>query len=145
MAVYGLQTEFMNKVLSEYFGLETPSSVQKEIYIGLGLTQLGADVNMETFNEVFGGKPLGNYQRARVIFGQAVNGKIQNLNEIAFNIASEDWTDGTYSIEMLGIFDSIEANATPLIVIPLSKSISVIKGETVMLAKNSISLQLTDI
>ena len=34
MAVYGLQVDFMNKLLREYFGLESPTLRENEIYVG---------------------------------------------------------------------------------------------------------------
>lgn len=150
MAIYGLQTEFMNKLLSEYFGLISPDLTEKEIYIGLGLTQTGAQVNTSDFSEVFGGRPLGNYKRARVIFGKADNNVISNVNEIVFNTASENWTDATTKIEMIGVFDtlSFEKNkelVKPLVVLRLPTFETILKGETIVLAPGAINLSLTDI
>ena len=146
MAVYGLQIDFMNKLLMEYFGGK-PDLSQKELFIGLGLTQIGARVNTDDFDEVFGGRPLGNYQRARVIFGKAADGYILNANEIVFNTASEDWTDSNAQryVEMIGIFNTMEyENIKPLIVLRLPKSEEVLKGETCVFGTGTIQLSLSD-
>ena len=91
MAIYGLQTNYMNTILKTYFGLEKPTLKSKCVYVGLGLAQEGALINTECFTEVFDGKPLGNYRRARAVFGEAVDGIISNLNEISFNTASDKY------------------------------------------------------
>lgn len=150
MAIYGLQTNYMNTLLKRYFGLDKPVESNKNIYVGLGLEQEGATVNIECFNEVFDGKPLGNYRRARAVFGDAVNGVIHNLNEISFTTASEDWTEDKKLINMVGIFDTIEYEdengdpVEPLIVLKLPDSITVKKGETIFLTAGSLNLTLTD-
>jgi len=146
MAKFGLQTIYLNDILTRYFGNGKPNTNYNELYVGLGLTQEGSDVNMETFNEVFAGQPLGNYQRARVIFGKSNDGVITNSNEIVFTTASEDWTDATHKIEMIGIFNTQDyENVTPLVVLPLPKYESIIKGETIVLAPDTIQLSLTDL
>lgn len=151
MAKYGLQTDFANLLMSQYFCGNLPQLREKEIFIGLGLTQQGAAVNIEGFNEVFGGKPYGNYRRARAIFGKAVNCVIKNDNEIIFSTASEDWTDSNNYVEMLGIFDTLDFEdekhnlIKPLIVLHLPNILTVIKGETLALAPNTLQLSLTDI
>lgn len=152
MAVFGLQVDFMNSLLNQYFGFTEPNSIEKEIYIGLGLTQLGASINIESFDEVFSGRPLGNYKRARCIFGRAENEVIKNIEEVVFTTASEDWTDGTHKIEMLGIFDTLDYEneetgelIKPLIVLSLPRSETVLKGETIVLAPEAIQLSLSDI
>jgi len=145
MAIYGLQTDFMNKLLKEYFCGEVPNLEQKELFLGLGLTQIGARANTEDFDEVFGGRPLGNYQRARIIFGKAVDGNISNISEVVFNTASEDWTEANKYIEMIGIFDTMDyENSKPLIVLRLPKSETVLKGETCIFNPETIQLCLTD-
>jgi len=144
MAIYGLQIDFMNKLLKEYFG-GTPDLTQKELFLGLGLTQVGAKVNTDDFDEVFGGRPLGNYQRARIIFGKAKDGYITNANEVVFNTASEDWTDSEKSVEMIGIFDTMNyENVKPLIVLRMPESESVLKGETCVFSVGSVTLSLSD-
>lgn len=150
MAIYGLQTDFMNKILSEYFGISAPDVTEKEIYIGLGLTQQGSHINTEDFTEVFDGRPFGNYKRARAVFGKANNKQITNINEIVFNTASEDWTTSTTNVIMLGLFDTLnyeEGNkqVKPLVVLKLPTSEVVLKGETVVLFPGAIKLNLTDI
>lgn len=146
MAKYGLQTSFLNEILRRYFGNDVPNTNPNELYVGLGMTQTGADINMETFNELFDGQPLCNYQRARVIFGTPEDGVIKNEDEVCFNTASEDWTASTSKIEMLGIFNSADFDVKePLVVISLPKPEEVYKGETILLAKGVIQLSLTDI
>ena len=145
MAIYGLQIDFMNKLLKDYFGGELPDLERKELFLGLGLTQIGARANTEDFDEVFSGRPLGNYQRSRIIFGRAVDGYMTNASEVVFNTASEDWTEAGKFIEMVGIFDTLEyENVKPLIVLRLPRSESVLKGETCIFAPNTIQLSLTD-
>ena len=145
MAIYGLQIDFMNKLLKDYFGGELPDLERKELFLVLGLTQIGARANTEDFDEVFGGRPLGNYQRSRIIFGRAVDGYMTNASEVVFNTASEDWTEAGKYIEMVGIFDTLEyENVKPLIVLRLPRSESVLKGETCIFGPNTIQLSLTD-
>ena len=151
MAVFGLQVDFTNDLLKQYFGMKRPNIIAKQIYIGLGLTQEGAQQNLEDFNEVFSGKPLGNYTRARVIFGKAHNNQISNISEVAFQTASEDWTTPKCLVEMLGLFDTMEYMDAetkqlikPLIVLPLETPITIQKAETLILAKDAITLHLTD-
>lgn len=152
MATYGLQTNFMNKLLKEYFGLESPDISQKEIYIGLGLSQQGAHTNTDDFTEVFSGRPLGNYKRARAIFGKAEDCVIFNVNEVYFPTASEDWTDNKFKVDMIGVFDTLDYEdpltkelVKPLIVLRLPRSETVLKGETIILAPEAIQLSLTDL
>lgn len=151
MAKYGLQVDFMNKLLREYFGFEVPNFTQREIYVGLGLTQFGATVNMDDFDEVFGGRPLGNYKRARAIFNRALDNVIQNENEIVFSTATEDWTDASRKIEMLGIFDTLDYEdenhnlIKPLVVLRMPRFETALKGETIILSPGAIELSLSDI
>ena len=150
MAVYGLQKNFINKILSEYFGLDIPDLASKELYAGLGLNQTGALINIPDFSEVFDGKPYGNYKRARVIFGKADNKQISNSNEIMFDTATEDWTLAGQTIDMIGIFDTVlyvdeDMNKIqPIVVLPLVQSETVVKGETLLLSKGALVLNLTD-
>lgn len=145
MAIYGLQIDFMNKLLKDYFGGELPDLEQKELFLGLGLTQIGARANTDDFDEVFNGRPLGNYQRSRVIFNRAVDGYMSNASEVVFNTASEDWTEAGKYIEMIGIFDTLDyENSKPLVVLRLPKSETVLRGETCIFGPNTIQLSLTD-
>lgn len=150
MAIYGLQIDCMNKILSEYFGLANPIINENELYLGLGLTQFGAQVNTDDFTEVFGGRPLGNYKRARIIFGKANEGSIYNENEILFNTPSEDWTDSTKLIEMVGIFNTLDYEddnknlIKPMVVLRLPNPETALRGETLTLAPQAIRLSLTD-
>lgn len=145
MAIYGLQVDFMNKLLKDYFGGDLPDLIQKELFLGLGLTQIGARATIDEFDEVFGGRPLGNYQRARIIFNKAADCYISNVSEVVFNTASEDWTEAEKYIEMVGIFDTQEyENSKPLVVLRLPKSETVLKGETCIFGPNTIQLSLSD-
>lgn len=150
MAIYGLQTNYMNTILKTYFGLEKPTLKSKYVYVGLGLEQEGALINTECFTEVFDGKPLGNYRRARAVFGEAVDGIISNLNEISFNTAGEDWTPDQKSVTMVGIFDTLDYQdengnmIEPLIVLKLPDIVTIKAGETIFLAEGSLNLTLTD-
>lgn len=152
MAIYGLQIEYMNKILKQYFGLNNPEYIDKELFLGLGLTQHGAMINLPDFSEVFGGRPLGNYRRARIIFSCAEDGRLHNINEIVFNTAQEDWTESNEKIEMVGIFDTIEYENTetkeivkPIAVFRLARFESVLKGETVIFEPGTIELSLSDL
>lgn len=150
MAIYGLQVDFTNKILSEYFGLNTPDLNEKIIFVGLGLNQEAAHANTEDFTEVFDGRPLGNYNRARVVFGNVENNVIYNINEIIFNTASEDWTINGKSIEMIGLFNTQAYTdesqvIKPLVVLRLPENLTVLKGETIILEPGAIQLSLTDI
>lgn len=150
MAIYGLQTNYMNKILKTYFGSEKPILESKYVYVGLGLAQEGALINTECFTEVFDGKPLGNYRRARAVFGEAVNGVISNLNEISFNTAGEDWTPAQKPVVMVGIFDTLDYQdkdgnmIEPLIVLKLPDEVTIKTGETIFLTAGSLNLTLTD-
>ena len=73
MAIFGLQTDFMNDTLKQYFGLKDINQEKKDIFVGLGLQQEGSNVNIESFDELFFGEPLYGYSRARVVFGIPVD------------------------------------------------------------------------
>lgn len=151
MAIYGIQTSLKDMILSQYFGRTLIDTTDNELYVGLGLTPHGASVNLEDFTEVFEGRPLGNYRRARVIFGAAINAQSANVNEIAFPTATELWTTNNDNVEMIGIFntldyvDSNEDLIKPLVVLPLQTKIQIDRGQTLILRENSIILRLTEI
>ena len=152
MAVYGLQSKIKEKILSEYFGISEygPDIQQKYIYLGLGLTQNGSDVNVESFNELYDGETYDGYCRTRCIFGTASNGKISNVSDIAFPTAEANWTNGNETISMLGIFDTLEVKdeagkqIMPLAILKLPKAYSISAGETLIFSANTIALNLTD-
>ena len=155
MAIFGLQSPFMNQILREYFGIIQPNIETKEMFLGLGLTQHGADINLESFREVNNGRPWGGYKRARIVFGKAANEVISNVNEIVFSVATENWTVGNDRIEMLGIFNTqeyeIEDSGTkkaelvrPLIVLRLPRFETLLKTETIVLKPNAVQLSLRD-
>ena len=67
--------------------------------------QEGSNVNIESFDEVFTGRPLAGYERARAVFGTPENGLIVNANDVVFPSAIEDWAV-VKPVTMLGIFDT---------------------------------------
>lgn len=151
MALFGLQPDFNNALLSDYFCGKNVSTEPKEIYIGLGLEQQGAQVNTEDFTEVFAGRPLGNYSRERVIFGKAVDGAITNLNDVIFSTASEDWSTPNAKISMIGIFDTMDYEKAdtkelikPLVVFALPSEVTALRGETIILRAGTITLAFTN-
>lgn len=151
MAIYGLQEDFVNRLLNKYFGRESIDLTKKTLYVGLGVTQQGALVNLPDFSEVFGGRNIGNYKRAEVIFGTAEDCRISNISEIMFDPAEEDWTGANEKIERIGIFDTVDYEDSetkelikPLVILRLATPGSVLRGESVMFAANSIELSLTD-
>jgi len=150
MAFYGLQTDFMNVLLRQYFGLETPKFEKKDIFVGLGLQQEGSNVNIESFDEVFAGRPLAGYERARAVFGTPEQGTIFNVSDVVFPSAVEAWAV-TKPVTMIGLFDTPayedeQSNPIkPLIVLALPQPVTVGKGEVVMLAKGVLRLNLSDL
>lgn len=150
MAFYGLQTDFMNTLLRQYFGLTPLTFEKKDIFVGLGFEQEGSNVNLESFDEVFVGRPLAGYERARVVFGLPENGTICNASDVVFQSAVEDWAI-TKPITMIGLFDTLAYEdeqknlIKPLVVLALPQGVTVAKGEVVMLAKGVIRLGLSDI
>lgn len=151
MAVYGLQTEFLNKVLTEYFGVRKPDiKPLNQIYVGLGLEQQGSNINTEDFNELFDGKPIGNYKRARVVFGEASEGVAVNHSDVVFSTASEDWTTDL-KISMIGLFENPYADSEssekekPLVVLKLPQKETILAGETLILAAEAVRLALSDL
>lgn len=150
MAFYGLQTDFMNVLLRQYFGLDVPNFEKKDIFVGLGLQQEGSNVNIESFDEVFAGRPLAGYERARAVFGIPEDGVIFNVSDVVFPSAVEAWAT-TKPITMLGLFDTPEYedeqgnSIKPLIVLALPQPVTVNKGEVVVLPKGVVRLGLSDI
>lgn len=149
--IFGLQLDFINRLMRENF------TNDKELYLGLGLSQVGAQATMSDFNEpddLYGDET--GYARSRIIFGNPVNGICRNENEIVFPTAEEDWTrDGT-TITAVGIFKRYPASETPesgaqtqdtwelLCVLPFVPQETVLKGETAILNPNAIRLQITN-
>lgn len=152
MAVYGLQTKMKEKILKEYFGINEkgPDIEQKCIYIGLGLTQIGAETNIESFNELFDGENYDGYCRARCIFGDASNCKIANVSDTTFQTAEEDWTTGEQTVSMIGLYDTLDVEdeagkkILPVAVLKLPSALKIHRGETLVFYANSIVLNLTD-
>ena len=112
--------------------------------------QEGSNVNIESFDEVFTGRPLAGYERARAVFGTPENGLIVNANDVVFPSAIEDWAV-VKPVTMLGIFDTQEYEDAdknlikPLIVLALPQPVTIAKGEVVMLPKGVVRLGLSDI
>lgn len=151
MAMYGLQTWFIDTILNNYFCGKVLDFTDREVYIGLGLEQKGGQNTTQDFSEVFDGRPLGNYCRERIIFGKAEDGRMTNLNDVIFATASEDWTSATSKISMIGLFDRLDYQDTettelvkPMVVLPLSEASTALKGETIVLTAGIITLALTD-
>ena len=152
MAIYGLQSATKEKILSDYFGInpEGPSIEQNFIYLGLGLTQIGSQVNIETFDELYNGNNYDGYSRARCIFGAATNGKISNVSDLAFPTAEADWTTDKNTVSMIGIFNTLDiideqGNViAPLAVLKLPKEYTISAGETLIFRANSIVLNLNN-
>ena len=152
MAVYGLQSHIKEKLLNEYFGITPggPDIEQKYIYLGLGITQVGSQVNVETFDELYDGETYDGYCRTRCIFGTASNGKISNVGDLAFPTAEAPWTTGTTTISMIGIFDTLEVKdgegnkILPIAVLKLPKEFTIAAGETLIFRANTITLNLAN-
>ena len=148
MAKFGLQIDFINDILSNYFGLGKPNTEAKTLYIGLGYTQNGASMNTEDFSEIEESSIQGNYARARTVFGSAVNNTIRNTADITFPTASADWTSEKQRVSMLGIFDTQEVKdiegkyIKPLVVLHLPREEMILSGETVIFKENSVCLKL---
>ena len=150
MAIYGLQTNFMDTLLKQYFGLEDINTERKDIFVGLGLQQEGANVNIESFDELFFGEPLYGYARARIVFGTPVDGTIANIGDVVFPGAIDNWTS-VKDVSMMGLFDTPDAKdlegnlIKPLAVLCLPQPISIVKGDTIVLSAGVVRLGLSDI
>lgn len=148
MAKFGLQTDFINNILINYFGLGKPNTEANTLYVGLGYTQESATINTDTFSEINESLINGNYSRARIVFGSAANNMIQNITDVTFPTASADWTFEKQQVSMLGIFDTKEVKdlkgeyTKPLVVLHLPREEMILSGETVIFKENSICLKL---
>lgn len=155
--MYGLQLDFINKVLDSYFGSTLPNKTKKSIWLGFGLKLQGATENIDDFDEVFTGENESGYKRARVTFGQANDNLMVNTNTVIFPTAIDDWTKDTRKIESVGIFDTDKyyydesesslldkALIKPLVVLKLPMPIEIKKGETAMLEPGVVVMNLSD-
>ena len=143
---YGIQTVFMNEVLNNYFSGRS----NYNIYLGLGLSNEGGNVNMEDFIEP---DASTGYTKQPFVCTNAVDGVSYNSNEIVFNTATADWTTNGRVIDKVGLFnktittDSLGETVetyTLWCVLPLVPSETVITGDTVIINTNAIRLQLTN-
>lgn len=143
---YGIQKTFMNEVLNNYFA----GSSNYNIYIGLGLSNEGGNVNMDDFIEP---SLEAGYTKQPFVCSNAVDGVSYNSNEIVFNTATADWTTDGRVIDKVGLFNKtvltnslgeVTENYTLWCVLPLVPSETVITGDTVIINTNAIRLQLTN-
>ena len=142
---YGIQENFMNEILNNYFSGRS----DYEIYLGLGLSNEGGSVNLDDFIEP-DAEDTG-YRKQRFICSNAVGGVCYNANEIAFDIATKDWTVDGRVIDKVGLFNRIVTTSAGGVeeetyqlwcVLPLFPVETVVTGDTVILNANSIRLQL---
>lgn len=143
---YGIQTVFMNEVLNNYFS----GGSNYSIYLGLGLSNEGGNINMDDFIEP---SASSGYTKQPFVCTMATNGVCYNASEIVFNTATADWTTEGRVIDKVGIFKKdIIMNSlgeetetyTLWCVLPLMPSETVIAGDTVVINTNAIRLQLTN-
>lgn len=143
---YGIQTTFMNEVLDNYFSGRSNYNV----YIGLGLSNEGGNVNTTDFIEP---DSAAGYTKQPFVCTNAIDGVSYNSNEIVFNIATSDWTINGRTIDKVGIFNKTVSTSTTgeviekyvlWCVLPLVPAESVITGDTVIINANAIRLQLTN-
>ena len=144
---YGIQTTFMNKVLNDYFS----GASNFNIYLGLGLSAEGGQVNTDDFIEP---SEESGYAKQPFVCGSAVGGVSYNSNEIVFNTAISDWTVDGKVIDKVGIFNkTITKDRTTgedvenyelWCVLPLVPKETVLTGDTVIINANAIRLQLTN-
>lgn len=144
---YGMQDTFMNKVLNDYFS----GSSNYKIYLGLGLSNEGSNVNTDDFVEP--STDGTGYSKQPFVIGSAVGGVAYNSNEIAFNTALKDWTTDNRTIDKVGLFNRIETTASTgeiieqyvlWCVLPLNPVETVLQGDTVIINTNAIRLQLAN-
>lgn len=142
---YGIQEVFMNEVLMNYF-----SGRSSDIWLGLGLSYEGANTNLDDFIEPEAGT---GYSKQPFVCSAASGGVCYNANEIAFDIATKDWTTNGRVIDKVGIFKrtlttSVENEPTETFtlwcVLPLNPVETVVAGDTVIINANAIRLQLTN-
>ena len=143
---YGIQTTFMNKVLDDYFSGRSSYN----IYLGLGLSNEGGNVNMDDFIEP---DTAAGYTKQPFVCTRAVDGVSYNSNEIVFNTATADWTTEGRVIDKVGLFNKeVTTNSlgeetetyTLWCVLPLVPAETVVAGDTVIINTNAIRLQLTN-
>jgi len=144
---YGMQDTFMNEVLNNYFS----GASNYQIYLGLGLSNEGGDINTDDFIEP--STEGTGYSKQPFVCGGAVGGVAYNSNEIAFNTALKDWTVDGRVIDKVGLFNKIttstgtgETIETFVLwcVLPLNPVETVLQGDTVIINTNAIRLQLTN-
>lgn len=144
---YGIQEIFMNEVLDNYFSGRN----NYQIYLGLGLSNEGGNVNTDDFIEPI--EEGNGYSKQLFICNTAVDGVTYNSNEIVFNTAAMDWTKNGRVIDKVGLFNKIETYSSTNIltetytlwcVLPLLPVETVVAGDTVIINANAIRLQLTN-
>lgn len=144
---YGIQVNFMDKVLNDYFS----GASNYNIFLGLGLSNEGGQANMDDFVEP---DEAAGYAKEPFVCGSAVNGVSYNSNEIVFNTAIADWTTNGKVIDKVGLFNRVvttDRNTGEEIVtydlwcvLPLMPKETVLTGDTVIINANAIRLQLTN-
>ena len=134
---YGFTIRLKNKILNTFLHSEEQPG---NLYVGLFINEGQPDeVPVElAFSELTG------YQRAKVTFGNAHDGIIENITSVDFPVAKADWTTDSNKIFAIGIFDSETGDIADscLIYLPLSESEEVLVGEQFVLNINAIRLQL---
>ncbi len=136
---YGFTISLKNKILNEFL-CNNDLFEDKPLYVGLF-------INEGQPEEVPVELPISDvtrYSRAKVKFGPAHDGIIENVAEVSFPTAGTDWTSSAEKIFSIGIFDSANGDIADscLIYLPLSESEEVLAGEKFVLNPNSIRLQL---
>lgn len=143
---YGIQTEFMNEVLNNYFS----GGSNYNIYLGLGLSNDGGQINTDDFIEP---SEEAGYSKQPFVCESARDGITSNSNEIVFDTATADWTVNGKVIDKVGLFNKqIVTNSQGIqtenyilwCVLPLTPAETVIEGDTVIINANAIRLQLTN-
>ena len=142
-----LSSKFINTILNNEFGTPDSMYFNSDIYVGLG-------IEFDSVNFIFTKEPVSRFftvTKEPVPFSEPVNGIIRNASGIEWPKAEEDWTGANEKIERIGIFDTLDYEDSetkelikPLVVLRLATPGSVLRGESVMFAANSIELSLTD-
>lgn len=143
---YGIQESFMNEVLDNYFSGKSNYNV----YVGLGLSNEGADANTDDFIEP--SEDGTGYSKQLFICNIANGGVTYNASDIVFNTAQKDWTPTGRVIDKIGIFNKVITSSNGITqedyvlwcVLPLNPVETVLAGDTVVLNANAIRLQLTN-